>query len=353
MNKKKFGNFVLLSLSIALCLLICELLIRALDLDAETVYVEKWRMRLSDNPIIGYEPIPNLQDETLSMQHYGYRGASNNMGYRDYDHPLQKPTGSKRALVIGDSVTAGLWINEDENVFSAVMEKHLNARGIKSDVMNFGVSGYNTRQEVETLRVRGLQYKPDLVVVAYCLNDRSQDDGNILGLLLAEERNAAENNVLNAGRVNPIVKNSALLRLLTYKVMPSFAAENTAASDTATQKINGFYSDTVEDSFAKLAQLSSIHNFEVLLTVFPDFAKNDGGLTGRYALAKQHEALAAIAKQHQFHHLDLLDAMRTCKSNAPKGYNISYDRYHPNPLGSRCAGEAIAEKVAEVWTQSQ
>jgi len=349
MNKKALGNILLFSISILFSLGLCEIVVRILGLAPEIVYVEKWRVRLSNNPIIGYEPIPNLKGENLSVQYYGYRGASNNMGYRDRDRSLEKPAGSKRVAVIGDSVTAGLWINDDAQVFTAIMEKQLNDKGIKSDVMNFGVSGYNTSQEVETLRERALPYKPDLVVVAYCLNDRSQDDGNILGVLLAEESKMADQASLSRARVSPIIKNSALLRMVTYKVIPSFFTKDYVAPEKTNDTINEFYSDSVEKSFAKLAELQKAHGFEVLLTVFPDFDKKDKGLEGEYAFAKEHAEVAKIALQHNFHHLDLLDPMRECKANTPKGYTISYDRYHPNPVGSRCAGESIANKVEEIW----
>jgi hypothetical protein len=36
----------------------------------------------------------------------------------------------------------------------------------------------------------------------------------------------------------------------------------------------------------------------------------------------------------------------------PKGRTISYDRYHPNPVGNRCAGYAIAEKVGSIWSKN-
>jgi len=351
MNKKLLGNSLLVIFSLVFSFALCEIVVRVLGLAPEIVYVEKWRVRLSENPIIGYEPIPNLNDENLSVQYYGYRGASNNMGYRDYDHSIKKAPNSRRVAVIGDSVTAGLWINEDENIFTTIMEKKLNQMGYTSDVMNFGVSGYNTRQEVETLKERGLRYKPDLVVVAYCLNDRSQDDGNILGLLLEEERKVAGDSSLSQARVNPIVKNSAFLRMVTYKVLPSLFTKDTVAPEKRGEAVQQFYSDSVEDSLAELAQLGKKHNFEVLLTVFPDFDKHDKGLEGDYAYAEEHEKLAQISTKHGFHHLDLLDSFRFCKKNAPEGYTISYDRYHPNPIGARCAGEAIAGNISSIWSK--
>ena len=95
MNKKIVGNSLLVVFSLVFSFGLCEIVVRMLGLAPEIVFVEKWRVRLSDNPVIGYEPIPNLNAENLSVQYYGYRGASNNMGYRDYDHTLGKERGSK------------------------------------------------------------------------------------------------------------------------------------------------------------------------------------------------------------------------------------------------------------------
>ena len=38
-------------------------------------------------------------------------------------------------------------------------------------MLNFGVPGYNLDQEIEALRAKALAFSPDLVVVAFCLND--------------------------------------------------------------------------------------------------------------------------------------------------------------------------------------
>jgi hypothetical protein len=204
--------------------------------------------------------------------------------------------------------------------------------------MNFGVSGYNTRQEVETLKVRGLQYQPDIVVVAYCLNDRRQDDGNILGLLLDEERKVANYRSLSRARINPVIKHSAFLRMVTYKVLPTLFTHDTVAHEKSNETIQQFYKDTVEDALAELAQLSKLHDLEVLLTVFPDFAQNAQGLEGEHAYADEHRKLADISARNGFHHLDLLETFRDCKRSIPKGHTVSYDRYQPNLAGNRCTG---------------
>ena len=47
------------------------------------------------------------------------------------------------------------------------------------EILNFGVGGYDILQEVSLLEIRGLKYHPNMVVVAYCLNDISIASTNL------------------------------------------------------------------------------------------------------------------------------------------------------------------------------
>jgi lysophospholipase L1-like esterase len=345
---RTLANLLLLLTSLATGLGIGELAVRWLGLAPEVVYIEKWRVRLSDNPRIGYEPIPHLDSRGKSVQFYGYDGRSNAMGYRDRDHPLDKPVDRRRVLVLGDSVTAGLWVNDDEAVYTSVMERALAADGIAADVMNFGVSGYNTAQEVETLRVKGLAYSPDTVVLAYCLNDRQQDDGGIYGLLLDEAQKVTGSSALTRLRTHPVVQHSALLRMISYKVLPTLMPA-TAAPEAIGRAVGELYADTVAAAFADLARLRAEHGFDVTVAIFPDFGAQDRGLDEPYAYAAEHATIAALADTHGFDVLDLLHTFRACRDDAPPSQTISFDRYHPNPLGNLCAGEALAAHLAGRW----
>jgi len=347
MPKKIIVNVLLLISSAAIALLLCEGIIRAFNLAPEIVYVEKWRVRLSENRKIGYEPIPNLDSRGQSAQFYSYIGRSNSMGYRDYDHPLKKPPGSQRVIVLGDSVTAGLWIEGDDKIFTSVMEKQLQQAGYQVDVMNFGVSGYNTSQEVETLKVRGLPFNPDVVVLAYCLNDRYRDDGNIYGILLEEERRSSQTGKINTAKINALERHSALLRFIRYMVI---GVRSGSAARQRDSKVEQFYSDSVEQSFRELAQLANAHEFQVLVAVFPNFGERDKGLEAPYQYQEEHETVAALAAQYNFHHLDLLEPFRECKAKLPSRHTISFDRYHPNVEGNHCAGSAIADAAKELLT---
>ena len=99
------------------------------------------------------------------------RVALNSQGLRGPEIPLAKPAGERRILALGDSVTFGWGVDQDQT-FSDFLERSLAPRPDRRwRVLNAGVNGYNTRQEVEYLERAGLSYAPDIVVLTWVDND--------------------------------------------------------------------------------------------------------------------------------------------------------------------------------------
>src|SRR5215831_2720375 len=96
--------------------------------------------------------------------------ATNSQGLRDSERPLTKPSGTYRILMLGDSYPEALQVNV-EIAFWRLLEQRLEACAFKSakhiDVINLGVSGFGTGQELRMLQTRGLAYQPDLVILAF------------------------------------------------------------------------------------------------------------------------------------------------------------------------------------------
>jgi hypothetical protein len=82
----------------------------------------------------------------------------------DRDYPEARRPGSVRILGIGDSGMYGWACEQDEN-YLAILETNLNRRGdgVFYEVLNTGVPGYNTQQEVQALKEKWARYKPDIV----------------------------------------------------------------------------------------------------------------------------------------------------------------------------------------------
>ncbi len=304
-----------------LALGLAELSVRLLNLDPEIVHVEKGRYRLSLNEKIGYEPVPNLQYDGKSLRYFDYRGGTNTLGYRDRDHSVPKAEGTNRIVVIGDSVTAGQSVKSNADVFPQIVEQLLSFSGTTYEVINFGVSGYNTEQEVETLRVKGLDYDPDTVLVAYCLNDRERNDGGMLRALLAD----AKGKVMEAPEQSWFHR-FALYRLIYYRVLKRHSIRPSEYDSLSV--------DTVAASFVELRKLATANGFEVAVAVFPDLKMLDD-----YTRQSEHDSVRTLAVENGFQLIDLLPAFQRC------GGGIAHDRYHPTAKGHRCAAGAIASAL--------
>ena len=148
-------------------------------------------LRPSSQPDLKYELNPGA-----SGQAWGTRVVINSHGFRGPE-PRQDKRPGYRILILGDSIAFGNFLSLRET-FAYQLQQLLFADSQDAEVLNFGVGGYDTVQEVALLESRGLQYEPDLVVVTYCLNDAAIVSAN---LKFIEELRARERNVLYRLRV--------------------------------------------------------------------------------------------------------------------------------------------------------
>lgn len=351
-------KLALMLAGVLVALVAAELLVRAAGAAPKVYAIRKGRFQLSHNPKIGYEPVP-LVYSGRELSFYDYLGASNNLGFRDREHAVAKPAGVYRIAVLGDSIAAGLHVERNEDIFPPILERLLVQDGLRAEVINLAVSGYNTQQEVEMLREKGLQYHPDLVVVAYTMSSREHLDGDILKTLLeAEQRQGG----VSSARVSSWLVKSALYRFVRFRVLaakrppaatpaPAAAATTAAApgsADTAgagtaaspTQHYLDLVSaDTVAPYFGVLRDLARRHHFQVLIAVFPRFVRTFGS----YNFGRQHQFVAELAKENGFALADLLVPFSDCRRASAEP--ISSDNFHPSPYGHRCAAAAIARAV--------
>ncbi|HEX8337177.1 MAG TPA: SGNH/GDSL hydrolase family protein [Pyrinomonadaceae bacterium] len=107
----------------------------------------------------------------------------NSDGLRDREHPKSKPANTLRLAVVGDSYAEAFQV-EREQAFWAVLEAGLRGcpalAGREVEVINFGVSGYGTAQELLTLREKVWAYSPDVVLLAVTTNNDVLDNSRAL-----------------------------------------------------------------------------------------------------------------------------------------------------------------------------
>jgi lysophospholipase L1-like esterase len=313
--------------SLAMGLLISECLFRFADIAPQIEVMSSQMYRYSDNPQIGWEPIP-LAERKAS------KAGINDLGYRDLNHPVAKPPGVLRIIVIGDSIAQGTGIRDDKAIFPRLLEMNLRLKGVSAEVQNFGVPGYNTQQEVETLIARGLAYSPDIVILSYCLNDRSFEAGR---MPYGMARNALAKRATDDSQRLQWLTRSALFRYVYFGLI----FQHTGASDEVERRFGAVFADTVKESFGRLSELSRTHNFKVIVSVFPLFRKKKAEDFEGYSFQSEHTYVRTLSEENDFVHLDLLETFRACAREGP----VATDVYHPNERGHRCAAEALAEEV--------
>lgn len=102
--------------------------------------------------------------------------AINSFGMRDYSHRVLKQDGTFRILVLGDSFMEALQV-PFERSFPQLLEKRLQALTHRSvEVINAGVAGWGTDEEVIYLARYGLRLSPDLILVGMTLHNDLYDN---------------------------------------------------------------------------------------------------------------------------------------------------------------------------------
>ena len=123
---------------------------------------EAWELDVPD-PMLGWRPKPGISVRSVHPGSYDVMVTTNPQGLRGA-RPAQhaKRPGTTRVAVFGCSQTFGSGVQDDET-FSARLEASL--RDV--EVLNFGVHGYGTDQMLLRWEREGVDYAPDVVVLAF------------------------------------------------------------------------------------------------------------------------------------------------------------------------------------------
>ena len=99
----------------------------------------------------------------------------NSEGLRDRERTKAKPPNTLRVAVLGDSFTEAIHVPVEQTFWSKLERKLGNCQAIKGrknvEVINFGVQGYGTAQELILLRKKVWDYSPDIVILAFFIGN--------------------------------------------------------------------------------------------------------------------------------------------------------------------------------------
>jgi hypothetical protein len=101
---------------------------------------------------------------------------TNALGFRDVEHDLESSKGTYRILLLGDSFMEALQVEFEES-FPHLLEEELNKMlSCRVEVINAGVSGWGTDDQVTYFSRRGRELHPNLVLFAFTLHNDISDN---------------------------------------------------------------------------------------------------------------------------------------------------------------------------------
>ena len=170
----------------------------------------------------------NITNLSKSTNEFSYTVNTDGFGFRigkpeeeqvreEVRDEVRNEEGAARILVLGDSFVFGNAVDYHESV-PYLLERKLNAMMDKNaEVVNLGMGGFSTTEEYLVFKEYGINYKPDLVLVGFYIND-FQDSLNFKERQYAK-KSAFERIVFKSMLVNWAywrIKTSHLGNKLTY-----------------------------------------------------------------------------------------------------------------------------------------
>jgi lysophospholipase L1-like esterase len=274
--------------------------------------------RRSAIPGLAYELAPSLAGEFL-----GTPVITNSEGLRGPELLPVRGPGLRRIAVLGDSTTFG-WGVPALQAWPAQLQKALDQRtqGLVHEVLNFGVSGYSSRDEAVVLEAKALLAEPELVLVGYNLNDPEFRPRQPLHRFFAPA---------------PWWEGSRLARwaVARWQSWGKGGADVFRALHAPDSETWG----SVRQAFARMAELTSAADVPVLVVLFPlGEVPADPAL---YRYADLHAQVAQAAGDAGLHVLDLTSAYAAVAGG--EGYLLP--DLHPNARGHEIAAVAVAERL--------
>ena len=121
---------------------------------------------------LGWNHIPSASGRLVTPE-FDVEVRINADALRDRDYSMSKRGNTQRILLFGDSFAEG-WGVEIERSVGRALENSLNQRSVvpqPCEVLNFGVAGFGTDQELLLFKQKGRRYDPDVVILLFYGND--------------------------------------------------------------------------------------------------------------------------------------------------------------------------------------
>ena len=303
---------------------------------------------------------------------------TNSLGYRNREIG---PKQGKRLVFLGDSITLGDYLQEEET-FVRLIEKMARSQELDWETINTGVSGIRLKEELAILIETGLDLEPDVVVLGFFLNDFRTSPGVFVRNLpplakhsrllyyLLRDAFLARPDTLDFDPQNMLKTRNgeeyhdALPKLYRREISRHEKIvrgwkETFTSGLRARGERSPFYREVIKwfsawggawspemwrhvrPLFVELKRLSVEHNFRLFFVCFPVRCQVEDQKLFDYP----QQQLSRLSHELDVPYLDLLPVFRS--EHRRQETPLYYDHAHQTPAGNRLIAESVYRFLSE------
>ncbi len=296
-----------LAIVVALATLLLEARVRYREL-GQTSRVER-----TADPLLRYHYRPGAEAHEIDRPEL----VVNHLGLLEDERAIPKPAGVLRIAVLTGSIANDTSVPFEQR-FVRKLEHDLAGAapdGRRVETVNVSCEGYNTTQQVRLLEQVGLQYQPDLVVLAYMMTSASVQDGSYRRL-----------------------GNSFFL--FRFLPMLARAEEGSVCAVFAPYHERYTFDLIVRQAMERLDLLGRVHGFDTLVAVLPVVERFDDP-----TCARLYDKVVATSRAIGFDTVRVADAFVGEPPSRFAKPGMEGDVCHPNVDGHARIAKTLADAV--------
>lgn len=280
-----------------------------------------WQMDMK----LGYRPVSNT-----AGKYRGIQVKTNSKGLRDYEYSYLKKDGIFRVLVLGDSFTYSYGIKNLDDIYTKIAARELKKRSYNVEIINMGVGGFNTHQEVEWFKMEGEKYNPDLVILGFVENDNDPILVDINASIWMKERGLL-------GLKEFLRRHIYLLTYFIESFRKLKAAYNFTGKDNKRSNLRDY--DVCIEEIKEFNLYLESHNVNLIVFLLP---------TLHYF--KDHRYIKIYHYMHtrlKMSGVAVCDLFPYSKDYKEEGLQFTSGNYHSNEFCHRIFADVLTAKLAE------
>lgn len=274
----------------------------------------------------------------------------NSLGFRGKEIAFRKTPGVPRVLILGDSITWGDSLRDEDTYVRHTEVDLARALGHPVEVINGGVGDTGSEEQMDILEESGLRVKPDVVVLGFYLNDSRPPwgfSGEVGGRGWVRRHSVVADKFYEKLVLWQWIRQKGTARFAWIKAQSRLDWKHDQSAFLELAHLADFdwgaaWDDTswhtIDEQLTRLENHARQSGFRVATLTFPVRFQ----VQAATADDSPQKTFDALSRKHGFPNLDLLPLYRAHASE-----NILFDQCHPTARMSRMIGAAVSDFLLE------